>query len=144
MRGKDILEVFGRFRLISYILSILAIVLCTLTWGNHNLWSFARRLLTLPGLVAAFNICARLLDNKWLKDSPLLAECSFPVFAGHAIGIPMIDLLVNKLIPGTGDFICFLKYLLRPTIIILIIVVVFFLCKRFFPKTTALFTGGRS
>ena len=137
--------VFGRFRIASYILLPLAIALCVLTYGNEVSWGYARRLLTLPGSVAAINLCATLIKKGRLKDNRFLAECSFPIFAGHAIGLTVfMDLLVNKLIPGTGDAVLFLKYLLRPTFIVLIIMAVFYLAKRFIPKTTALFTGGRS
>lgn len=145
MNGKDMTAVFGRFKIASYILFPLAIAFCVLTYGNAVSWEYARRLLTLPGTVAAFNLCAALLQKGWLKENRFLAECSFPVFAGHAIGLTVfMDLLVNKLIPGTGDAVLFLKYLLRPTFIVLIILVVYYLAKRFIPKTTALFTGGRS
>lgn len=145
MNGQDMTAVFGRFRIASYILLPLAIALCVLTYGNEVSWGYARRLLTLPGTAAAFNVCARLIKKGRLKDNRFLAECSFPVFAGHAIGLTVfMDLLVNKLIPGTGDAVLFLKYLLRPTFIVLIIMAVFYLAKRFIPKTTALFTGGRS
>lgn len=145
MNGKDMTVVFGRFKIASYILLPLAIALCVLTFENRESWDYARRLLTLPGTVAAFNFCAALLKKGWLKGNSFLAECSFPIFAGHAIGLTtFMDLLVNKLIPGTGDAVLFLKYLLRPTFIVLILIAVFYLAKRFIPKTTALFTGGRS
>lgn len=144
MRGKEMTEVFDRFRIGSYILLILGVLLCVITYGNRELWGYVRKLFALPGTVAAYNICAALLKKGWLKDNRFLAACSFPIFAGHAIGLPkIIDRLVNRFIPGTGDIVLFLKYLLRPTLIVLIIMAVFYLAKRFIPKTTALFTGGR-
>ncbi len=145
MRGKDILVTFGHFRFMSYILTVSTLVLCVLTYGNAPIWNYARRLLTLPGTIASFNICAGLLNKGWWKDSPFLAECSFPVYAGHAVGLTMItDILFNKLFPSTRDVDFFLRFSLRSTVIILFIMGIYYLAKRFLPKTTALFTGGRS
>ena len=145
LKGKDILEVFGQFRILSYILTILTLAFCIVAYGDNNLWEYARRSLSLPGTVAAFNLCAALLKKGRIKDNPFLAECSFPVFAGHTIGLTMImGLLVDKVLPGSGDAVMFLKYLLRPTLIILVILATFYLAKRYLPKTTARFTGGRS
>ena len=143
--GKDPVIVFSKYRTASYILTLLALVLCIWFYGNEYAWGYARRFLVLPGTVAAFNLVSTLLDRGILKDHPFLAECSFPVFAAHAVGLTFITaVLAEKLLPGNGDTILFLQYLFRLLVIIVIILISYKWAKRYLPRTTALFTGYRS
>ena len=145
IEGKDPATVFTRFKVPSYLLFILALVLCIRTHENSIAWGYARRFLALPGTIAAFNVFSSLLDKGILRDRPFLSECSFPVFAAHTIGLTFIsELLATKLIPGTGDASLFLQYLFRLLLIIAIILIIYRWAKRLFPKVTALFTGNRS
>ena len=142
--GKDPVQIFGRYKIPSYIALAAAVSLCVWTYGSDG-WKYARVIITLPGLVAGFNLFASLLQKGIIRGNPFLAECSFPVFAGHTVGLTALtSILFNKLFPELTDLTRFLVYLLRPAIIIVIILVVFYLAKRFLPRTTALFTGGRS
>ena len=144
INGKDPVSVFSKFRIPCYILSLLALVFCVWAYENDDLWGYARRLLALPGTVAAFNIVSSLLEKGILKDHPFLAECSFPLFAAHAVGLTFITaVLAEKLIPGSGDAILFLQYLFRLLSIIAIVLISYLWAKRLLPKTTALFTGYR-
>ena len=144
LSGKDPVSTFRRFQIPSYVALAVATVLCVLTYGSEG-WPYARCIITLPGLVAAFNLTANLLQKGIVRDHAFLAECSFPVFAGHTVGLTTLTaILFNKLFPELTDFTRFLIFLLRPAIIIVIIVAAFYLAKRFLPRTTALFTGGRS
>lgn len=142
---KDPVTVCSRFRIVSYILTLTALFLCVQTYEKTVSWGYACRFLTLPGSVAAFNLFSSLLKKGILKDHPFLSECSFPVFAAHAIGLTFLsEVLAAKLLPGQGDAILFLQYLLRLLIIVPIILISYRWAKRFLPKATTLFTGNRS
>ena len=145
LNAKDPVTVFSKYRIPCYILTLLALALCIWSYENDSAWGYARRFLVLPGTISAFNIVSRLLDRGIMKNHPFLAECSFLVFAAHAVGLTFISaVLAEKLLPGNGDAILFMQYLFRLLFIIAIILIFYKWAKRFLPKTTALFTGYRS
>ena len=144
IHGKGITSTFARFRIPSYILTAIAVFLCIRTYEDDCAWGYAKRFLTLPGCVAAFNLVSRLLQKGVWKDNPSLAEASFPLFAAHTIGLPLLTgFLLEKLLPWEGDAVLLLRALIKPVLIIAIILILFRWAKRVIPKTTALFTGGR-
>lgn len=151
--GKDIVEVFRKFRLPAYIVSAIALFLCLWSYGDSvgsrimdvRPLAYEIRLLTLPGAVAAFNIVSALLEKGIWKDNAFLAECSFPIFAAHTIRLPFLTgFVLEKLIPGASGMASLARYLIQPALIIGIIILAFLLAKRILPRTTALFTGYRT
>lgn len=152
--GKDIVEVFRKYRLASYLVSAAALFLCLWSYGEGSAatrilggrpLAYASRLLTLPGAVAAFNIVSSLLEKGVWKDNAFLAECSFPIFAAHTIRLPFLTgFVLDRLIPGVSGIASLIKYLVQPALIVGIIMLAYFLAKRILPRTTSLFTGNRT
>ena len=142
--GQDLVDCFRRYRITSYIISAVALFLCVWSYGDNRAWEYSRRLLTLPGSIAAVNIVSSLLTKGIWKNKPFLSECAFPLFAAHTIRLPFLTgLVLDKLIPSRLGIALFAKYLLQASLIILVILLAFWLAKRFLPRTTALFTGYR-
>lgn len=142
--GQDIVECFRRYRLPSYVISAVALFLCLWTYGNNQAWEYSRRLLTLPGSIAAFNLVSALSTKGIGKNGTFLSECAFPLFAAHTIRLPFLTgLVLDKLIPSHSGIALFAKYLLQASMIILVILLAFQLAKRYLPRITALFTGYR-
>jgi fucose 4-O-acetylase-like acetyltransferase len=142
--GKDLVAFFRPFRIPSCLVSAVALFLCIRTYGNNEAWGYAKRFLTLPGSIAAIQIVSALLTKDIWKESAFLSECSFPVFAAHTIRLPFLTgLILDRIIPGHSGTGFLVKYLIQPVLIVAIIVLAFRLAKRFFPRTTALFTGYR-
>lgn len=142
--GKDLVEVFRKYRIPSYIISVVALYFCVWSYGDKTAWGYSTRALALPGVAAAISIVSSLLTKGLWKDNHFLSECAFPIFAAHTIRLPFLtSLVLDKAIPGVTDAVAFVKYLIQPVLIIGIIMLAFRLAKRFIPRTTAMFTGYR-
>ncbi|MBR5593423.1 MAG: acyltransferase [Bacteroidaceae bacterium] len=124
---------------ILYLLLVI-IVFCT---KSYDWVMYVKRASILLGIVFAIAVSAvYIAKGKW-KVNTFLAESSFFIFAYHIIAIPIIRRVLLFIIPCTTDLRATILYFLLAAIAIIIGLILYYFLKKWFPKTTALITGGR-
>lgn len=141
--GKDFLEYFKRFRIPSYIISSIFLVLSIMI--VHPVWSgVIHRCFIIASVIAIFNLTVYLYDAGRLKPVKLLTDSSFFIYASHAVLITEIsNFLLWRILPITAEWMLVLKVFLRPAVAVGICLFIFVAMRKICPKTLGALTGGR-
>ena len=97
----------------------------------------------LAGLICCIDLVSSLIRANKCKVNHFLESSTFFVFAFHII---LLDILVNwvgKIAIPQSDLALILVYIAIPTFTVLTCLFVFYFLQKFFPRMTAVITGGR-
>lgn len=100
----------------------------------------------LTGVVSAFNLASRLLENNKVKVHPILTSSVFFIYAFHTNWIVSIyDRILNKALTLVGiDPINIITYITTPFAKAAICIIICILIDKYFPKMGKVLTGNRS
>ena len=115
-----------------------------LFYKNENGWvDYFMRVNDVLGIMGVLALSSlNIAKSRW-KTSSLLSESSFFVFAYHIMPLGFLIRFGLKLFPPQTDVGALFLYFSNPIIISLLGVLLYFGLKRFFPRITAVITGGR-
>lgn len=140
---QDFLNVFKKFRLVSYILYGVLLLLCFVI-SDMILNALVFRCFVMVGVVMIFNLATSCYDVAKIKPVNILTNSSFFVYAGHAVLITEIsNYLLWHALPFVTEWILVLKVFLRPVVSVGICLFIFVTMRRFCPKLLGALTGGR-
>ena len=141
--GKNLVLSFRKLQSVSYVIAIVSFLL-TLFSYNTPVTRFLMPVFVISGIIAVVNLTSGLIENKKIKSIDLLAQSSFFVYLCHSIFIfDLSKYFFDKILPFNNYYILTAKFLLTPLLCTAICVSVYYMLKRFFPKFTAIITGGR-
>lgn len=146
LNRNGILTVFSRVRFPSLLLSLVLLIAIYFSYPHPQLYQACKGLFVICGTVTAFNLTASALDKGFVREHPLLSNCSFFVFTAHNILIlhDVSHSIVLHLIPFRwGELFNCIDLFLRPTIAVAICVAIYWIMSKITPRTLGLLTGGR-
>ncbi|MCR5462965.1 MAG: acyltransferase [Bacteroidales bacterium] len=144
--GYDILKVFHRYSIPSYILSLPLLIAILLSYQQQHIYFVFRGFFLVVGIITIFNLVATGLKTGWLSEHPFLCKSSFFIFAAHNILVlhAISHYIVLHLIPFSwGELYNCIDLFLRPTIALVICLGLFWTMSKLTPRTLRLLTGGR-
>lgn len=141
--GKDFLNAFHRYKVLSFAASAIFLFLSFLI--TDSLWNgLVFRCFVLSNVVMIFNIVSDMYDAGRIRPNQLLTDSSFFIYAGHAVLITEIsNFLLWRALPITTEWMALLKVFLRPAIAVGICLLIFSIMRKTCPKTLSVLTGGR-
>lgn len=127
------------FSLAIYIIfAIMAYVL-----KDSSFYIFIIKIVILVGLSTIISIVSYGLKRHLWGVNPFLANSSFFIYAYHALPLAFVSKLLVKIVDVQSDIVLVLCYFVCPAIVILLGLFIYKLLNSFFPKFTAVITGGR-
>ena len=140
--GQSCIERFGKFRVLSYLLSLALFVLTSFV-RDSLMGDIMLRLFVIVSVVAVFNLVSDLYD-RGLRPVGVLTDSSFFIYASHAVLITEIsNFLLWRILPITAEWMLVLKVFLRPAVAVGICLFIFVAMRKICPKTLGALTGGR-
>lgn len=140
--SKGIVESFKKVRYVSYLLALALLCALLATFGRSGYAQYVLRVFQILGVISAFNIAARMVKDGNGRVSRL-ADSSFFLYASHIFIISAITFILSKVIPGTGQLLLAVKYLLAPAITIAICEGVYQIMKKVCPGILSFVCGNR-
>ena len=145
--GKTFLQEFSKYRTLSYLLSVGALV--TLLFldspTSSILAGVLQRLFVVTASVALINLVGELLDRGTVHPIPLLVDSSFFVYASHAVLITeFANFLLWHILPFENEPVFLAKVFLRPFVAWCICIGLFLSLKKIAPRTLNVLTGYRN
>lgn len=141
--GKDFLECFRKWNIVSCIFSAVFLALSFVI--EDPLWNeLVSRCFVMAGVVMMSNLIADLYDAGRIKPVQLFTDSSFFIYVSHAVLITEIsNFLLWRVFPITAEWMLILKVFLRPAVAVGICLLLFVAMKKICPKFLCLLTGGR-
>lgn len=144
--GKDVLTIVGKVKLPVVCISIIIIAaMFSVRWTDYELYKLLDRVFCVVGLMTLFVLTAWLLQKHDIKIPSVFAESSFLIYVAHYLYFraPAYFLLCI-FIPSKSICATTAIFLLDAWVIAGMIVLVYIVCKRLFPRFTALCIGNRA
>lgn len=141
--GKDFLNVFHRYKVLSFSASAIFLFLTFLI--TDSLWNgLVHRCFVLSNVVMIFNIVSDIYDAGRIHPNKLLTDSSFFIYAGHVVLITELsNFFLWRVLPITTEWMAVLKVFLRPAVAVGICLLIFSIMRKICPKTLSVLTGGR-
>ena len=139
---KNFVESYSRYFPYSFWVYIIIAIFDLLT-RQYDWHIYVHKIGILFGLIALVSIVAYGIEKQKLHTNPFLANSSFFIYVYH--GMPLAFLIkfsVKVLLPQTDAGLIML-YLVCPLITILAGLGIYSVLIKYFPKFTAIITGGR-
>lgn len=95
------------------------------------------------GIVAIISLVAHFIRRGTWSETPFLSASSFFIYAYHAMPLAFIVKLSFKVLQPSTDLMVLFLFCFCSTITILIGLVLYFFLRKWFPRLTAIITGGR-
>ena len=144
MNGKDMIEVFRKFRLPSFILFPVICTICLLIKNEWpDIYYFMKRCNVIIAAIFAYNAAAILITRFNVVSNRFLTSSAFFIYAGHYLVHSSIVVLLGKVwvpVDGTGAVV-FLTAVMLLTLALLL--ATYWLMRRYTPRLLGIFTGGR-
>lgn len=144
---KNIIVEFRRIEKISYMLSVILLLLATYYKGNRGYWAEPGPLFyhcyVIIGSVALFNIASRLLESgKTMVNRTLTGSVMF-IYAFHSIWfINLIDVFINWTLAEVESWWYeLIVFIITPFVKVGICIGVYLLLEKYFPKLLDILTG---
>ena len=142
--GKNLVDVFRKVKIPSYILSVIVIFLRLYFW-NETLLPLGSVTGYLILGIAFFNLSADVVEKGLVKIPKLFLESQFFVYALHTILIQTnTKKLLDFILPFDQSVLCLgVKYFMTNLLTVAFCVLAYWLCRSLFPRICSLLTGGR-
>ncbi|WP_343563103.1 acyltransferase [Sphingobacterium sp.] len=95
------------------------------------------------GVVAVVAVSAHFIERGSWRTNAFLAESSFFIYAYHRLPLVFVIKFLFMLLKPQAEGLLLFLYLACPTIIIVLGLVIYSLLKQFWPRFTAMISGGR-
>lgn len=142
IHGKNFVGIMKPFLLPS---ALCFTVLASIQLGfREEVWcSYIYYINVIVGIVLAITLSAYFIEKgKWRVNS-FLSDSSFFIYAYHAMVLALVLKSLFKVFRPHTDAAVLIIYLVCPTMVIGIGLVLYYFLRKYWPKTTALITGGR-
>lgn len=140
--SKGMVESFKKIGPLSYFTAIALLFVLLVTFGRHWSAQYIVRPFQIVGVIAIINLAAIMVkDGKGTVSG--LADSSFFLYASHIFVISAIAFILNKVIPGTGQIMLAVKYLLAAVFTITLCEGVYQLMKKECPGLLSFICGNR-
>ena len=142
IQKENFVVVMRQYKYVPFLYLPIAII-DTLSKGNsYNL--YFHELGIVIGVITLVVITSWLLQRGKIKNKELFANCSFFIFAMHALILNNLRKLVFTTLhlPDTTSALLFL-YIIVPILTILICLAVYLFLKKSLPSVCSILTGGR-
>ena len=126
------------YPIIVYILFIIA----DISLKDTFLRWYIHRIGILIGMTSVLIIVSYLIEKGKIHCNKLLSESSFFMFVFHGLPIVFVSIGLYYILP-TNDICMLFTYFFSVTLVSVVSVWAYKLLKRYFPKFTAVITGGR-
>ena len=126
------------YPIIVYILFIIA----DISLKDTFLRWYIHRIGILIGMTSVLIIVSYLIEKGKIHCNKLLSESSFFMFVFHGLPIAFVSIGLYYILP-TNDICMLFTYFFSVTLVSVVSVWAYKLLKRYFPKFTAVITGGR-
>lgn len=146
VNGLNLVNFCKKYEVVSYIISILLLVCCVLTFyiDGRLLYRIIRNIFTMSGTISMFCIVSNILAKRKFKTPKLLIESSFFIYTTHTLLIKdVVIIILSKLIPYTTSIAMISKYFLTSIMTVSICVLLYVIMKRVAPKILSVLIGGR-
>ncbi len=150
LNSINIVSFTNKYKLILIPTTILTLILAIICDGDSTV--FGQTIYTffvLAGVFTAFYVASICITKYSMQPNKRLTSSCFFIYALHVSGIPILGSLsitlnvLHRIIPGdtiTEDIIC---YIVSPFITAFLCILVLEIARRYFPKTTKLFSGNK-
>jgi len=95
------------------------------------------------GLITTVSIATHFIGKESWRTNTFLANSSFFIFAYHRLPLVFIIKFLFKVLKPQSEGLLLFLYLACPTVIIVLGLVIYSLLKQFWPRFTAMISGGR-
>ena len=140
--SKGMAELFKKFSPLAYVLAVALLLGLLVTFGRHWSAQYILRFFQIVGVISTFNL-ATIFAKDGVSLVSRLADSSFFIYASHIFLLTAIAFILSKIIPGTGQLLLAIKYLLAPALTIVICVTLFQIMKRVCPQFLSIICGNR-
>lgn len=107
-------------------------------------WSrYIHSLGIIVGIISAVSITSHFIEKGKWEPNKFLSSSSFWIYAYHAMPLALVLKLLFKLLKPQTDITILFIYLFAPFVTILIGLGIYWEIKKYFPRFTAIITGGR-
>lgn len=152
--NKDFKSVLSDFKKYAFPVSIVALILCVISYGEDWHW-YVRRIFCIFGTITALYTTLSLIEKgryKIMKPNAFLSEASFVIFAAHIIGIKdIVCSVINRIIEFVMVNVFFIRdlmftigYIIAPIVTTLLILIVYWYASKKMPGLCNILTGGRN
>ncbi len=137
--GKDFVKLLRPYTIPLGMLYLILIIPVFIT--RDLMWCPLRRIGILFGMAFVISLASRCLANGRWRVNRFLSEGSFFIFAYHSVALLVLGDIVS--FSFSTDIMCTAFYLIKASFIVFVGLEVYYLLKRWFPRFTAIITGGR-
>ena len=139
---KNFVESYNRCFPYSFVVYII-IAICDLLTKQYDWHIYIHDIGILVGLSALISLIAYGIEIQKLHTHSFLANSSFFIYVYHGMPLAFLMKFSIKVLQPQTDASLILLYLVCPLIIILIGLGIYSILIKYFPKFTAIITGGR-
>lgn len=145
MKNKDLFESLSPFRIVSYVLTAILLLIITVVWGRYPINSYLHSALMITGSIVMIQFVGTIaIKANHINDiAKKYSGASFFIFALHVLVITVISYLLQHTFIEPNQIIILIGYFAKSIIAVYICILVYFCMKKVSPSLLNILIGNR-
>ena len=145
IHNRSFLLDYRRIEIMSYVLTVIFLAASILVYGyDYYLSEIFRKIFSIFGVISLVNVSGYLIERGRVRVRPILAACSFFIYASHMICVSRISFYLTDLVIPYNNTVAYItSYFLQPFVTVVICLGMYVVLKRLCPRILSVLTGGR-